>query len=250
MNKTIVGATVVVALLGLGAGSAYAGPTPTPAVTHVAPNPAQKRLPTAVLGTQKALLLGDSITYGSQLYDRARTNLGTRLAQVLGIDPSRVINHGVTGLPLISTPAGNGLVDRYQAEIDALSPGDVVYVNIGINDLRAYAGDGPWTSAYTAIVDYAKAKGVYFVGSTVTPLGSTNGSWEGLRHNLNTWLLRTYPQTLNYSFLEVGNVPGAGYITWIQWQFKRDEMHPNEGATACMADALASALFGAGWWLG
>jgi lysophospholipase L1-like esterase len=249
MRKFLAGVALVAALLGLGAGSASASPRPEPtisgsAVVHVAaptPTATAPILPESAgngVG-QQVVLAGDSITAGWLLPvdSRLDARLGYRLCgRACGTAGQPTItNKGVGGQQLLGQP-GADLSSTWASIIAPLAAGDIVIVDIGINDCYAYAGDLAWTNAYVSIVSQAQAKGIQVLIGQITPVGPSRANIEALRERLNTWLADRFG-TMVIRYPDVLHRYDAPYTAYINVQMiEPDQIHPNEFGTMEMAD--------------
>lgn len=275
MKKFLMGAALVAALVGAAVTpasadpsarpsgpNAYVGaaadvPSPTPTASASAlPTPTDTPTPTASsppahVGPSKVLLLGDSITAGWLLATQFR--MEACLASDLGVSPSMIINHAVGGQALLDGPAGGNLSDIWDAQLDLLSPGDVLYVQIGTNDLFTYAGDQAWTSTYAGMVSRALARGIHVIVGLITPMASAQWSRELLRQHLNQWLKDVFGPAVNDSDAALHNATTGQ--TWIDprygWSVNGayDGIHLNEGGQEVLAYALAQKIRASSWWL-
>lgn len=201
--------------------------------------------------TQKIKLLGDSITAGWLLAPEDR--LQAELSQLLNIDPARITNNAVGGQALIGGPTGTSLSETWDAQIATLSPGDVVYVQIGTNDLFTYAGDYAWTSTYSGMITRAQALGLHVVIGLITPVGSDKWNVELLRQRLDQWLRDVYNASgLTVDYPALLNNKSTGQ-TWMEPRFgwsvngTLDGIHVDEGGERVMARALAAHIQASGW---
>lgn len=198
---------------------------------------------TPVAGTQRLWLEGTSITAGVVLPD-SRDRLGVRVATDLHIDPARIINRGVSGRTLAQLAAA------WPSELALMTPGDGVFIEIGMNDINpaVYPGDGYFAGTYTSIVSAAANAGMYIQVEQITPIGAVYSTWEPKRQQLNGWLLSVYGagMVLQYSLpMQV-----SATNTWINGRYAADQIHPDEAGTGVMAHMMSARIATASWWLG
>jgi lysophospholipase L1-like esterase len=194
---------------------------------------------------RQIVLVGDSITAGGLVVapDRLDAQLRYRLPGI------SVTNRGVGGQCLTGCAPGSDLVDTAPAIIAAMSTGDVLVIDIGMNNLWTYPGDTQWTAAYQSITDAADARGVHWLAGDITPLGSVNSVREPLRETLNTYLHSHYgTNTIHYSdVLSCTEAPCAGQV-WadprVGWP---DGVHVSDGGYDLMANQLVDKLHSLGW---
>jgi lysophospholipase L1-like esterase len=233
MRRLVAFVALAVVLLGVSG----AGRTPRPAGTA-----------TVHAGhTQQIVLVGDSITAGGLVVAADRLDAQLRYRLQPG---TPVVNQGVGGQCLVGCVPGGDLVDTAPGIIAGMSTGDVLVIDIGMNNLFTYPGDAAWTSAYTSITDAATARGVHFLVGDITPLGSNQAGREPLRHTLNTWLHDHYgaAATVHYSdVLSCTEAPCAGQPyadPRVGWP---DGVHISDGGYDLMANMLVSQLHALGW---
>lgn len=209
-------------------------PAPAAAALHGGPPP-------------RIVLLGDSITAGGLVAQPDR--LGAELAYRLCGTCRVVENDGVGGQQLLGGP--NPLVATAPPIIATLQPGDIVIVDIGMNDLFNYPGDQAWTSAYVNLVTSIQATGAHALVGQITPISSAQWPHELLRQQLDQWELDYFGAGLVLQYQQVlhctrGSCAGQ---SWMDPRYGWDDgIHVNEGGYAVMADLLASTLRQDGWW--
>jgi lysophospholipase L1-like esterase len=212
--------------------------TPSPAVVRTT-------------GTQTIYLEGDSITAGSEL-PFVTDHLDRRLAVGLGIDPARIHNDGISGQSLTLTHPN--LVDRWPALLAPMQAGDVLYLDIGMNDVMgAYPGDVVFTNAYFSIVIAAINKGIHVVIGEITNVMPALWRGEISRERLNNWFSGEFGANAVVHYGPVLHcVTGScAPSEWIQPRKAMDDgEHPDEGGTAEMADLLTAQILNSGWWNG
>jgi lysophospholipase L1-like esterase len=210
------------------------------AATPAAAHPTQTDPPP----TQTIILAGDSITAGWLLQpaDRLDTRLSYRLCGRV-CTTMTITNKGIGGQRLVGATPGTNLVDTLPPVIATMRPGDILAIDIGMNDLFAYPGDFAWTTAYVSLTDQALARGVHIIPCQITPVTSDHWNIELLRQRLNQWLTDRYG-TWTVRYPDRLNTGG----TWLNPQMAEpDGIHPNEYGTMRMADMLTDHLITQGW---
>jgi lysophospholipase L1-like esterase len=194
--------------------------------------------------TQRIVLVGDSITAGGLVVgpDRLDAQLGYRLPGVT------VLNRGIGGECLVGC-TGTNLVDTLPPVLATMQPGDVLVVDIGMNNLWSYPGDAVWTGAYNQVTAAATAAGVHWLAGDITPLGSANWPRELLRQQLNTWLHDVAgPHAVRYSDVLHCTEGSCAGQSWadprVGWP---DGVHISDGGYDLMANLLVSQLHSLGW---
>lgn len=206
-----------------------------------APAHATTRTPTP--GTQRLWLEGTSITAGVMLPD-SRDRLGVRVATDLGIDPARIVNRGVSGRTLAQLAAA------WPSELALMTPGDGVFIEMGMNDINpaVYPGDGYFAGTYTMLVSAAVTAGMYVQVEQITPIGAVYSTWEAKRQQLNGWLLSVYGAGMVLQYSLPMQVSASN--TWISARYAADQIHPDEAGTGVMAHMMSARIATASWWLG
>lgn len=202
--------------------------------------------------TQRLVFLGDSITAGSLVAapDRLPAELAYRFCgPCAGAGPS-FENDGIGGQQLVG--GSNPLAATAVPIIATLHAGDIVIVDIGMNDLFSYPGDVAWTSAYVSLVAAIVATGAHALVGQITPVASAQWPRELLRQQLNQWLTDHFGADIVARYPDVLHCQLAGQScsgqTWMDPMYGwPDGIHVDAGGYAVMADLLVTRLTTLGW---
>src|SRR5438552_11538496 len=112
----------------------------------------------ALSSTTHVGILGDSIYASSEIQDPV-SHFDARLAEALRVPPGQVINYAISGQSL--TGPHPNLTDTAPGNLSALSNGDIVVLDIGMNDACNGAFNlATFSTALTSIVAQAQAMGL------------------------------------------------------------------------------------------
>lgn len=207
----------------------------------------------AAASTQRIVFLGDSITAGGLVAvpDRLPNELAYRLCGQCPGGPS-VENDGIGGQQLVGGTNPPPLTQTAPPIIATLHPGDIAIVDIGMNDLFSYPGDGPWTAAYVALIASIEATGAHALVGQITPIAPAQWPHELLRQQLNQWEVDHWGAAVVVRYPDVLHCQLAGQTctgqTWIDPMYGwPDGIHVDAGGYAVMADLLAARLTASGW---
>jgi lysophospholipase L1-like esterase len=252
MKRLLVAVSLVLAALGAGYPPSNLAPSPNAGVSlapgwgSASPLGAVHRAAGGSDGTSRFVFAGDSITAGGLVAQFARLDaqVGYRLCP--SACPGRIENDGVGGSGLV-TGSVPQLATTLPPIIDRMSPGDILHIMIGMNDIFNYPGDVAWTTAYVGLVDYAQARGIHVILGQITPIGPNHSPQEPLRERLNKWLVDHYgASVLQYSnLLQDWGLRNPYVDVRYGWP---DGIHVDEGAYVLMANMIYAQVTGAGWW--
>ena len=193
--------------------------------------------------TGAVVAFGDSITNGvaSDLdgNDRWVDVLSNRFLNLPV--PKSVVNEGIAG-DTACPNGGNGLVNRFDRDVLALSGVSHVILFAGTNDLGLGGSPSSVIGCYQNVIARARAAGLGIVGGTMIPRRSFGPAQESYRQQINAWI-RT-PGNFD-GFIDFDAAvrepadPGK-----IRPMFDGDQTHPSPAGYLAMGNAVDLSLFG------
>ncbi len=199
---------------------------------------------------------GDSITDGAgstpDTNRRWPDVLAPRLAANKNTSALSVVNEGIGGNRILHEGTGPSALDRFDR--DVLSQPDAAYVIMleGINDIgnmhRAPADmitEQQLVDAFTTLANRAHAKGVKFIGATITPYGGAryySDDGEQIRQQVNTFLRTSKLFDGVVDFDKVTRDPSHPDRLLPKYDHG-DHLHPSDAGYAAMGAAIDLKLF-------
>ena len=146
--------------------------------------------------------LGDSITDGTRSTPDTNSRwpnvLAMRLQETHSFDDRSVLNEGISGNRLLSTPTGPNALERFDRDVLSKPNVEFMTVLIGINDIGNSArGTGPLVTttdiimAYRQIIARAHEHGIAVYGATLTPIEGSGYDFpvaKAMRQEVNQWI--------------------------------------------------------------
>lgn len=202
------------------------------------------------------VILGDSITDGRGSDDDRNNRwpdlLLTKIRKA-GYTKIGINNQAAGGNCVLSQCLGPSLVSRYKR--DALDLAGVKWVMIfeGVNDIgnggqdqgsQQRIGD-QLINAFRQIVTDAKAKGMYTIGTTITPLGTgySGGARESTRQRVNQWILTSGTFDAVVDFDKIVRNPSNPAQLNRSYDGSGDGLHPNVAGFQAIADQFPADIF-------
>jgi lysophospholipase L1-like esterase len=184
--------------------------------------------------------LGDSITDGTRSTTDTNSRwpnfLAARLATRSNI-PMGVLDVGIAGNRVISGGAGDSAQIRFDRDVLAQAEVTHLIVLEGINDSSntVFQADQIIFGLYE-IVQRAHARGIWVLGCTLTPAGST-GTREANRQAVNQWIRTSGVFDAVIDFDVVTRDP-ANPSFFLPAYDSGDHLHPNDTGYAAMGNAV------------
>ena len=209
-----------------------AGQTTRPATQPAEPDPPP--------GVTRVACVGDSITYGQTIKNRARDSYPARLGVLLG-DGFAVRNYGVNGTTAL-TGGDRPYVKRpVYAKALAFKP-DVLIVGLGTNDSKPYnwGKSSEFVADYEAILAaFKQAKPTVKIYLVLPPPCFLEGDAsirDAVLEKETVPMLRKIAADVGATVVDV-RTPMAG-----KPELFSDRIHPNEAGAKVYVDAVAAAL--------
>ena len=207
------------------------------------------------------VLLGDSITDGSQSTDDTNSRWPDHLARrfaAANIDMG-VLNLGIGGNRLLTDGLGVSALARFDRDVLAQSGVTHVIVLEGINDIGLARNEfgiprheppptaADLIAAHQQLIERAHAHGLTIYGATATPFEGTEipSYWspegEATRQAVNEWIRTSHAYDAVIDFEEVVRDPAAP-TKYLPEYDSGDHLHPGDRGYEAMANAVDLAL--------
>lgn len=201
--------------------------------------------------TAAVVILGNSITdgrgSGTNKQNRWPDELARRLQENPNIRQVAVLNQGIGGNCVLGTCLGPSALSRFNRDVLGQSGVRWLIILEGINDI-GWGGAGVGNNlinAYTQMIYYAHANGIFVYGATLLPMGGSSYylvERETERQIVNEWIRNSslFDAVIDFD-LALRNP--ADTLSLLPEADTGDHLHPNETGHRMMAEAVDLNLF-------